>query len=211
MSRWIQLINLSGIYTSPPFSIPIEADGVISKVSWDADTPEGSSIVVQTRYTTDGYNWSEWRNCTNNGQIPEVNEDMSLYNLQLVFRVLFNSSSYDTSPKFKNIAFDFEPVIVFNNDGDKICNPEIWITKVENGDFSIVNLSHNNDEFKFASLVNNETVYVNNETQDIQTSLAVTYRYKDFNDNYLSFPIGKNVLKINGKADIKFRYQFKFA
>ncbi|MMZ70712.1 hypothetical protein D1872_338290 [compost metagenome] len=50
---------------------------------------------------------------------------------------------------------------------------------------------------------------MNNERQDIETTLAVTYRYKDFNDNYLNLPVGKNVFKIDGYADIKFRYQFK--
>jgi hypothetical protein len=199
------------VYTSPSFPVPLQADGVISKITWNADVPDGSSVVVQTRYTVDSYNWSEWRECTNGGNIPEINEDMSLYNLQIVYRVLIRSDSYNTKPKFKSINFDFEPILLFDNKGDQNCSPEIWITKVENGDFSIVNLSHNDDEFKFTSLVDGETVYINNDRQDIQTSLAVTYRYKDFNDNYLSFPVGKNILKVIGKADIKLRYQFKFA
>ncbi|MNJ49328.1 hypothetical protein D3C77_445520 [compost metagenome] len=118
------------------------------------------------------------------------------------------SNSYSIKPKFKKITFFFEPVLVFDNKGDLNCKPEIWITKSGNGDFSIQNITHNNEEFAFTNLLDGETVYVDNENQDIETTLAVTYRYKDFNDNYLNFPPGKNVLRVSGNADIMFRYQY---
>ncbi|MGM1044899.1 MAG: hypothetical protein ACQEXX_01995 [Bacillota bacterium] len=209
MANWLSLSNLKGIYTSPPLSIPLRADGVLSKVSWVFKQPEHTKVIVQTRVSFNNYDWTEWRTCVNGGQIPDVNEDTPLYNAQLMFRVILQSNSYDIKPRFTSISFEFEPVLVFDNKGDRNCKPEIWITKIDNGDFSIQNLSHNNEEFKFKDLIHDETIYVNNEQEDIETSLVVTYRYKDFNDNYLDFPMGKNILRVNGKADIKFRYQFK--
>ncbi|WP_110932430.1 phage tail family protein [Paenibacillus bouchesdurhonensis] len=208
MARWISLLNLQGIYTSPSILIPLQADGALSKVSWESSTPGGSQIVVQTRLSFDAVNWTEWRACTNGGQIPEVNEDTPLHGTYIMYRVIMKSNSYSIKPKFKKITFFFEPVLVFDNKGDLNCKPEIWITKLGNGDFSIQNITHSNEEFAFTNLLDGETVYVDNENQDIETTLAVTYRYKDFNDNYLNFPPGKNVLRVSGNADIKFRYQY---
>ncbi|WP_336761638.1 hypothetical protein [Paenibacillus sp. USHLN196] len=208
MTTWQSIINLKGNYTSEAIPIPISADGVLSKISWESVEPIGSKIVVQTRFTRDNLNWSEWQNCINGAHIPDVVEDVGFFNVSIVFRVLFMRNTYNEVPEFKGITFNFEPVLVFDNKGDKNCSPEIWITKQGNGDFSIVNSSHNNEEFKFKNLIHDETVYVDNEQQDIETSLAVTYRYKDFNNKYLSFPVGKNILRVTGDADIKFRYQF---
>ncbi|RRJ66406.1 hypothetical protein EHV15_28400 [Paenibacillus oralis] len=210
MARWISLINLRGVYTSPPLPIPINCDGAMTKITWESDAPKNTQVIIQTRVSFDGgYHWTEWRNCVNGGQIPEINEDTGLYGASIVYRVLMQSKAYEHKPVFKSVTFYFEPVLVFDNKGDLPCRPEIWITKKGNGDFSIVNLTHNNEEFKFNNLIDGETVFVDNENQDIETSLAVTYRYKDFNDNFLSFPVGKNVLRVHGIADIKFRYQFK--
>ncbi|MCP1185111.1 phage tail domain-containing protein [Paenibacillus sp. 1781tsa1] len=208
MTTWQSIINLKGSYTSDPIPIPINADGVLSKISWESVEPIGSNIVVQTRFTRDNLNWSEWQNCINGAHIPDIVEDVGFFNVSIMFRVLFIRNSYDEIPEFKGITFYFEPILLFDNKGDKNCSPEIWITKQGNGDFSIINTSNNYDEFKFKNLIHDETVFVDNENQDIETSLAVTYRYKDFNNNYLSFPVGKNILRVTGNADIKFRYQF---
>lgn len=208
MARWISLINLQGIYTSPPILIPLKADGAISKITWEEEVPEGSQIILQTRLSFDSVNWTEWQTCTNEGQIPEVDDGTPLYDTYIMYRIIMKSDSYAAKPKFKKINFFFEPVLVFDNKGDLNCKPEIWITKVGNGDFSIQNITHNNEEFKFTGLLDGETVYVDNENQDIETTLAVTYRYKDFNNNYLDFPSGKNVLRVSGNANIKLRYQF---
>lgn len=210
MARWSSLLNLRGTYTSPPLSIPLEADGVITKIYWDAYEPQNTSITIQTRISFNGVDWTDWKICFNNGQIPDIDEDTSIKNIKLMYRVIVSSPTHDIKPKFIKISFEFEPILVFNNKGDVSCQPEIWITKINNGDFSIQNLSHNNEEFKFTNLIHNETVYVDNEHQDIETSLVATYRFKDFNDNYLSFPVGKNILRIEGHAEIKFRYQYKY-
>ncbi|KAF6565470.1 hypothetical protein G9G63_09950 [Paenibacillus sp. EKM202P] len=210
MATWNSLTNKNGIYTYPTVTIPVVTDGALSKISWNQTMPEGSIIVVQSRKSDDGYNWSEWRNCVNGSEIPEINEDTPLYNTKLSIRVIIQTTDYSIRPFFDpNITLHFQPVLVFHNKGDLPCQPEIWISKVGSGDFTMTNTSHNNEQFKFIGLVDGETVYVNNERQNIETTLAVTYRYKDFNDNYLNLPVGKSVFKVDGDADIKWRYQYK--
>ncbi|MEK5036293.1 phage tail domain-containing protein [Paenibacillus sp. FSL R7-0302] len=95
------------------------------------------------------------------------------------------------------------------NDGDLICKPEIFIKKIGVGDISIVNTTNKNKEFKFVGLANNEIVYIDNEREHIETDVPLTYRYSNFNNNYLELVRGINTLTITGKAIISFRYQFK--
>ena len=208
MANWLMFTNLKGIYTHPPFSIPIEGYGAVCKIEWDAVEPSGSTLIIQTRFGYDGVQWSEWRVCRNGSKIPDMDESLPLSHVLIEIRVIMQSDSYSTVPQLLSVRLEFEPVIIFNNNGIKDCKPEIWITKVENGDLSII-LSPNETEFKLSNLVDGETVYIDSENKDIETSLAATYRYKDFNGNFLSFPVGKSLIKIKGKADIKFRYQLK--
>ncbi|WP_068620009.1 phage tail domain-containing protein [Paenibacillus tuaregi] len=210
MARLLSYCHLNDVYTSLPIPIPLQADGVITSVRWKSQAPEQSQVIVQTRYSTDGLNWSEWRNCINGGQIPELNEETPTYGLSIMYRVLMSARQYDIHPTFEQITFSFEPVIVFDNQGMTACEPEIWITKVGSGDFSMVSNSKPGEEFKFKNLVDGETLYVHNEHQNIETSLPATYRYKDFNDNYLCFPPGKSILHVTGQANLRFRYQFKY-
>jgi phage-related protein len=100
-------------------------------------------------------------------------------------------------------------LLKISNRGDLSCFPELWITKTGNGDFRIINTTNGGKEFKFTSLINGEVVYVDNEWNHIETSLANTYRYSNFNGNYLELVTGVNNLMIYGDGIIKFRYQFK--
>jgi predicted phage tail component-like protein len=95
------------------------------------------------------------------------------------------------------------------NNGDKDISPEIWIKMVENGDVTINNLS-NGDTFKFTDLAANETVYVDCKNEDVESDLTNTYRYNNFNKQYLSFVYGINRLEIHGKCTVQFRYRYKF-
>lgn len=208
MTNWKNICNLTGYYTSPVLTIPLVCDGALSKISWTQSVEQEDRVVVQSRLSQDGFNWSEWRECINNGSIPEINENTYMNHLKIMIRIIVDAKDHLTPPTIQNsILFYFEPVIVFNNKGNVNCKPEVWITKLDNGSLSIINTSRNNDEFKFNDLVDKEVIYVNNDREDIQSSNTITYRYKDFNDNYLNFPPGMNILKIDGKAKIKFRYQ----
>lgn len=109
----------------------------------------------------------------------------------------------DYSSNGGTVSFDFD------NKGDVEMYPEIWIQKVGNGDFSITNLMNRGQVFKFTGLQDQETVYVDNERQYIETDIVNMYRYGAFNNNYLELVVGRNRLEIQGKAKILFRYQYK--
>lgn len=100
--------------------------------------------------------------------------------------------------------------IEIRNKGDKIILPEIDIIKIGSGDLSITNLSNKGEITSFTSLSSDEEIYVNGENQIIETNLPNTWRYDNFNDNYLSLVYGKNILEVNGKCKLKFKYKYKF-
>ncbi|MCE5169631.1 phage tail family protein [Paenibacillus profundus] len=209
MANWLSLSNLLGVYTSPPLDISLYGDGALTQMTWKSDAPPNCKVHVQTSLSTDqGYSWSDWKPCVNGGSIPDAEIDTPLHDTLLRFRVIMESDRYSVSPAFREISFHFEPVVVFDNKGDLNCKPEIWITKQGKGEFAIINTSQGNADFRFTDLLDQETVYVNSDQDHIETSLAATYRYSSFNDNYLDLPPGKNVFKVRGDANFQLRYQF---
>ncbi|MBP1932946.1 phage tail domain-containing protein [Ammoniphilus resinae] len=118
------------------------------------------------------------------------------------------SPIYETVHDFSNNTTEGTELI-FTNYGDMPCEPELFIYKVGMGDISIVNQSDGSMEFKFSSLADSETVYVHNENQYIETDLPLTYRYENFNNQYLSLYRGVNRLKVYGNCQLKFRYRFR--
>ncbi|TVX97971.1 phage tail domain-containing protein [Cohnella terricola] len=209
--NWLQLSGLGGYYESEGIPFALDGDGAISKISWACLEPEGTSITVWTSASfNDGHDWTNWAQCVNDGYIPDILPESDLGSAILKFRVFMHSNDAAIKPIFQSISFELEPVIVFENKGDTACLPEIWITKSGNGDFSLTNISKNNERFGFANLLNDETVYVNSEREYIETSVSAKYRYADFNDHYFDLPIGKNVLRVEGNAKLQFRYQYKF-
>ncbi|WP_028588870.1 phage tail domain-containing protein [Paenibacillus massiliensis] len=209
MTTWLQAANLKGTYTSEPTFISVGGDGTINKISWNATVPSGSKLHVQTSISWDNYEWSEWKSCTNGGEIPDLDVTVPVNQVYFKFRILLEASHYNTVPIFQDLSLFFEPIVIIHNDGETYCQPEIWITKVGNGDLTLTNTSDHNREFKFTDLINQETIYVNSEREHIDTSLPVTYRYNNFNDNYFNLPVGINVFKVEGMANFRFRYQFK--
>lgn len=124
-----------------------------------------------------------------------------------------NIDSFAYSPVYTSKVYDFSQTnsgtILLENNGDWIVKPEIWITKVGNGDFSIVNTTDEGRPFTFSGLLDGETVYVDNEHEFIQSSLSNVYRYLNFNNEYIKLPVGINTLQVTGNATFQFRYQYK--
>lgn len=102
--------------------------------------------------------------------------------------------------------------IVFENLGNVILQPEMWITKIGAGDITIVNRTHGNFEFKIKGLHSGEEVYIDNENKFISSpsmELTNNFRYDDFNGNYLELVYGSNDLLVTGSCEIKFKYRCK--
>jgi phage-related protein len=124
-------------------------------------------------------------------------------------------SPYSYSSQYLSKVYDFSANnpsgtrIDFINHGDVVCKPEMWITKIGNGDISIINETNAGQEFKFTGLVDGEVVYVDNDRDVIKTDLPLTYRFDNFNDNFLETVRGINKLLVRGNCKIQFRYQFK--
>ncbi|MDU5143610.1 MAG: DUF6558 family protein [Paenibacillus dendritiformis] len=210
MANWLALSNLLGVYTSEPLSIALAGDGALTKLTWECEIPPACRVTVQTSLSPDqGRTWSDWKTCVNGGGIPDIEAGTPLREAMLRYRLILQSGRHGVTPAFQSISFRLEPVVVFDNKGDVNCSPEIWITKEGSGEFAIVNTSRGDAAFRFEQLLDEETVYVNNDRQHIETSLVNTYRYSEFNDGYLSLPPGRNVLKVRGNAAFQFRYQFR--
>lgn len=125
---------------------------------------------------------------------------------------LVSNSSYSYSPVYLS-----PPIVVndtvngleyeFINNGDSTIMPEIWIKNNGNSNVKIHNLS-NGVKFEFAGIALSETIYIDNEKEDIVSDLPLTYRYDNFNGEYLELIRGVNRLKIYGICEIEFRYRF---
>jgi predicted phage tail component-like protein len=99
--------------------------------------------------------------------------------------------------------------ITFTNNGDYDCSPIIYLEKVGDGDFSIVNKSDGGTEMSITGLTNGESLTIDCETEEIETDLVGVYRYNNSNDVFLSLPRGVNYLQVYGKCKIQFKYEFK--
>ena len=122
-----------------------------------------------------------------------------------------NISAYTYSPVYiETILHDGVTPEIYNftNNGDANLYPEMSITKIGDGDLSIVNLSNGGKEFKFTGLLDNEILTVDNLNHDIETDVPLTTRYDNFNNEYLELPRGVNRLEVSSPCEITFRYQF---
>lgn len=121
-------------------------------------------------------------------------------------------SPYSYSPmilKERNFSNYDINTLEIENAGDISIYPQIYITKVGDGDLTIDNYNGANT-FEFTNLVDQEELYIHCSKEYIETSIPNFYRYDSFNGNYMVLAYGKNKLKITGKCLIKFQYQYMF-
>lgn len=98
-------------------------------------------------------------------------------------------SPYTYSPVVLTTEYDFSTndvngrSITFTNNGDVICSPEIWITKVGNGgDVSIVNTTNGNREFKFTSPKSSSDLSFSGDVKDTER-VTIGANVFEFDDN----------------------------
>jgi hypothetical protein len=70
-------------------------------VTWTADLPTGTSIVIETSSSTDGTNWSNWSAATNGGTVT------SPTGRYLRYRAKFVTSDPTKTPTLYNISFNW--------------------------------------------------------------------------------------------------------
>lgn len=103
------------------------------------------------------------------------------------------------------------PTITIGNKGHFSTYPEIWIEKVADGDIVIYNKTNNNEKFEFKNIDLGEKVYIDCEKEIINSDKEKTYRYDDFNDNYLEIIYGENILVVTDNVKIRFRMEYVFS
>lgn len=125
---------------------------------------------------------------------------------------MLNISPYAYSPfqeKRYHLSTITSPTIIeFDNLGDDIVKPELWIKKIGKGDIQIKNLSNGGQVFKFIDIADLETVYTDNHHRHIESDIPLTYRYDNFNNQYLEIVRGKNRLEVTGACQLLFKYQY---
>jgi phage-related protein len=126
-------------------------------------------------------------------------------------------SPYSYSPMIESQVYDLSSnpssgtIVTFSNLGDLSISPEVWIKKIGAGNVSIKNLSNSGTTFTFTGLSDSETIYVDNQNQIIQSDiLPTTYRYGNFNNNYMNMTYGNNQLLVTGACIVRFRYQYVY-
>jgi hypothetical protein len=68
-------------------------------ISWDADTFTGTSLLVETRFSTDGgVMWSPWSPAANNGPVPGLMAGMPMDQARLQTRVSMATMAPFASP-----------------------------------------------------------------------------------------------------------------
>jgi phage-related protein len=98
--------------------------------------------------------------------------------------------------------------ISFNNIGDTDVFPTLFIDKTSAGNVEIFN-STTNQLLTITDLVDGESITIDCEREMIKTNLPFTYRYNNFNDEYLQLSVGLNRLQIRGNFKLYFRNYFK--
>ncbi|WP_152966733.1 phage tail domain-containing protein [Sporosarcina globispora] len=149
--------------------------------------------------------------CMPTGEIKHLHNGNGEGYLSLTMR---SNSPYLYSPVFDTVEYDLRDntsagvSISIYNGGHIETKPFINLITTAEGDISIVNQSNNNSEFKFTGLASNETITIDNESEEIETDIPHMYRMKDFNLNFLDLVKGHNDLIVYGKCKIQFKYEY---
>lgn len=120
------------------------------------------------------------------------------YSKPVTIRELVEGTKIITITNIGNVLNEYYPEVEFTLKGD-------------NTNLIIQNVSDNGYEFTFNNLSVGETVYVDNAKKRIISDLPDTYRYDNFNENWLKLLYGRNILKITGDCEIQFRIQYPIA
>lgn len=109
--------------------------------------------------------------------------------------------SYSNVITSKVFNIDSEEIIEIECQSDEPIYPQIYFKKVSSGDFSIVNLSDGGREFKFVNLLDNETVYVDCDNEEIESDVSHRMLWNHFNNQFLKLVYGKNRLVVKGDCE----------
>ena len=93
----------SGHRISPAISLSVAEPSNTSKISWDATTPSGTSIVMETALSLDGITYGAWQQCANGGAIPGLTASTDLSSAYLRVKTTFTTTHDNIAPKLHDI------------------------------------------------------------------------------------------------------------
>lgn len=125
-------------------------------------------------------------------------------NSPYAYSPIYLSERYDLSTNIGKYQIELE------NRGHFELFPEISIEKIEDGHLTFTNISNGGEIFEVRDLTNLEQIYINSEKEIIETDIVGVYRYDKVIGNYIELPYGRNIIEVEGKCKIQFRYQYKF-
>ncbi|MDP4268366.1 MAG: phage tail family protein [Bacteroidota bacterium] len=120
-------------------------------------------------------------------------------------------SPYAYSPEIMTNWYDtsIQNNLTLDNLGDVEIYPQLYITKVGDGDLAINNTS-SGSSMQFTNLLDQEELYITCEKTYIETSIPNFYRYDSFNEDWLKLVYGQNNIQIIGNCKVKFQYEYKY-
>jgi len=147
--------------------------------------------------------------CSNASDLMHTGNGMGYIDVEFVCDSNFVYSPIYVSEQYNLSTNPVSTTITFENLGDLDCQPILYLTKIGNGNISIINNSNGGETFTLTSLTANEELIIDNEHQDILTSIPDTYRYDNHNGIFLNMKFGVNNLQIIGTCKLQFKHQFK--
>lgn len=118
---------------------------------------------------------------------------------------------YYNTKELSDLQKTSNPIIKIGNKGHFSIYPKIWIEKIGDGDLLIKNKTNGNEEFKFVDIDKDEQLFIDCKNEYIETDKNRTYRYDNFNDNYLKLIYGENILTLSDNMRVKFEYRYLFS
>lgn len=208
MTKWLDLYVQKGVYISQVFDVSSNFETYLKDLKYQYDTNDGT-VDVFVRISYDSTKWTDWVKINDTSYLELFRDDyyyMEYCKFQYKVELINNGVK---SPEFKSFSFSLLGAFIFDNTGDVVCKPELWITK-RNGSGTIKLTNETNGQtLIFTNLNNNETVYVDCENEDIMTDLPLRYRYDDHNNVFLELEVGENLLTGEGDFELTLRHEFK--
>lgn len=208
MASWQDLYIQKGVYISKPFDVSSGYEYYMQDLKYQFDKNDGV-VDIFLRISYDGTNFGEWVKINDSAVDILFRDDfyyMEFCKFQYKVEMINNGV---VSPVFNNFTFNLYGSFLFDNMGDIICRPEMWIKKINNSGNIVIKNETNGQQLVFNNLNKDETVYIDCENEDIATDLPNKYRYSDHNNVFMEFEVGENIITGEGEFELVIRHEFK--
>lgn len=205
--KWRDFFRPAGTFVSEIIDVSSEFDYYIINVRSDYISEGDSVIEIEMRHSEDGVNWTDWYDVKKGS--PRIFDGINtIKNLLIQYRVVLESDLF-FFPQLNFFSVGGGIVYEIENIGDLPHKPKIWIKKLnKNGDISIRNLT-SGEELELKGLQKNETVFIDNDEEQIITDVPLTYRYDNHNNVFLTLELRDNLIVGKGDFELDFKMEFQ--